>query len=216
MSARPLPFTPPDYSGPPVDIWQIDLDQSATEDSLSPEERQRAERLRLPLVRRRFVAARVALRRVLSSYTGLEPGALRFDYGPTGKPSLAGFDWPQFNLSHCDDLALLAVSALPVGVDVERVRPLDALPQMMQIACSPAERQALRALPESRRLRAFFYTWTRKEALMKAHGAGFKLAHELSLPVSDAPQTVHTGGWSVYDLPLPGDLLAAVAVQAGI
>lgn len=216
MSARPLPFTPPDYSGPPVDIWQIDLDQSATEDSLSPEERQRAERLRLPLVRRRFVAARVALRRVLSSYTGLEPGALRFDYGPTGKPSLAGFDWPQFNLSHCDDLALLAVSALPVGVDVERVRPLDALPQMMQIACSPAERQALRALPESRRLRAFFYTWTRKEALMKAHGAGFKLAHELSLPVSDAPQTVRTNGWSVYDLPLPGDLLAAVAVQAGI
>ena len=216
MSARPLPFAPPDYSGPPVDIWQIDLDQSAAEDSLSADERQRAERLRLPLVRRRFVAARVALRRVLSGYTGLEPGALRFDYGPTGKPSLAGFDWPQFNLSHCDDLALLAISALPVGVDVERVRPLDALPQMMQIACSPAERQALRALPESRRLRAFFFTWTRKEALMKAHGAGFKLAHELSLPVGDAPQTVHTGSYSVYDLPLPGDLLAAVAVQAGI
>jgi 4'-phosphopantetheinyl transferase len=216
VSARPLPFAPPDYSGPPVDIWQIDLDQSAPEDSLSSDERQRADRLQVPLMRRRFVAARTALRDILSGYTGLEPAALRFDYGPTGKPSLAGFDWPQFNLTHCDDLALLAISALPVGIDVERVRPLDALPQMMQIACSPAERQALLALSESRRLRAFFYTWTRKEALMKAHGNGFRLAHELSLPVSDAPQTVHADGWTVYDLPLPGDLLAAVAVQAGV
>lgn len=215
MAAQPLPFAPPDYSGPPVDIWRIDLDQPAADGALSPDERQRAERLRLPLKQRRFVAGRTTLREVLSGYTGLEPGALRFDYGPTGKPSLAGSHGLHFNLSHCDDLALLAISALPVGVDVERVRPLDALPQMMQIACSPAERQALLALPQSRRLRAFFFTWTRKEALMKAHGDGFKLAHALSLPVSDAPQTIHGDGWTVCDLPLPGDLLAAVAIING-
>lgn len=55
---------------------------------LAPDELVRADRFRFDEPRRRFIVCRAALRRLLGSSLNCEPEALKFAYGPHGKPML--------------------------------------------------------------------------------------------------------------------------------
>jgi 4'-phosphopantetheinyl transferase len=194
-------------------IWHFRLDEPADETLLSPDERQRADRLLIPQKRQRFIAARIGLRLILSQQTGVAPQDLTFAYHPHGKPYLVGYESIEFNLSHADDLALVAVADQPVGIDVERERPLTSMTQMMEIAFSPAEQAAVYQLPSDSQQHAFYRTWTRKEALMKGRGEGFKLAHTFTLPVADLSPTLHLDGWTIHDLQPPSSFVVALALR---
>ncbi|NNJ11058.1 4'-phosphopantetheinyl transferase superfamily protein [Chloroflexales bacterium ZM16-3] len=170
--------------GGEVHLWLIDLAAAADNlgalaQTLSPDERARAERLRVPLARERFVAARGALRASLARYAGVAPAALRFRYGPAGKPYLDGplSDAISFNLAHSDHLALLAVSSgsARVGVDIEIVGDADH-EMIASRFFAPAERRALDELPPDQRRDAFYRCWVCKEAFVKARGEGLALA----------------------------------------
>jgi 4'-phosphopantetheinyl transferase len=162
-----------------VQVWVVPLDVPAPElaslvVALSPAERRRAERYHHPDHGRRFAAGRGWLRHVLGAELGVPPAGVQVVDGP-GKPRLADAGGPCFNLSRAGDLALLAVSTVEVGVDVERhdgSRGLEAAP----LACSPAELVALDRLPASARGEAFLELWTAKEAYLKASGVGLALA----------------------------------------
>jgi 4'-phosphopantetheinyl transferase len=193
-------------------IWHYRLDALADETLLSSDERQRADRLLMPQKRQHFIAARVGLRLILSQQTGVAPQDLTFAYRPHGKPYLVGWESLEFNLSHADDLALLVVADRPVGIDVERERPLTSMAQMMEIAFSPAEQAAIYQLPHEDQQHAFYRTWTRKEALMKGRGEGFKLAHTFTLPVADLAPTLSIDGWTIHDLQPPSGFVAALAL----
>src|SRR5208282_3176253 len=68
---------------------------------------------------------------------------------------------------------LVAVShAGPVGVDVERVRPMPDAEEIAARFFSPRETAELKALPSDQVPAAFFNLWTRKEACLKATGDG--------------------------------------------
>jgi 4'-phosphopantetheinyl transferase len=144
--------------------------------TLSPDEVERAERFRFDLDRQRFIAGRGLLRRILGRYLSAEPSDIEFDYGPNGKPSLAG-DFARsgliFNLAHCEDLALVAVIRRGmIGVDVERVRSLPDADDLASRFFSPRERSRYRDCQFGKRPAAFFNIWTRKEAWLKATGEG--------------------------------------------
>jgi 4'-phosphopantetheinyl transferase len=172
-------------AGIPVDVWQIPIGSEGDADAslLDEDERRRAAAFKFDVDRRRFIAAHAALRMVLSQATGLGPRALRLEMDAAGKPHLEASDW-QFNLSHSDDLALLAVArGIVLGVDVERIRPLkrnaareetgqDETLALAERHYSPAENQHLRTLSGADRDRGFFLCWTRKEAVVKAIGTG--------------------------------------------
>jgi 4'-phosphopantetheinyl transferase len=200
-----------------IHIWQIDLTLPADDSSLSPEERTRAERVIIQEKRRQFVAARYGLRAILSRYVGIPPQDLIFAYHTHGKPFLVGNATIEFNLAHSGDLALVAVARQPVGVDLEQIHPLPSMAQMAQIAFTPEELRALYDLPPQRRLCAFYRIWTRKEALMKAQGDGFRRARNFNVPVTHPQQTIELDGWAVYDIPhLPGFIAAVATRQAGV
>jgi 4'-phosphopantetheinyl transferase len=170
---------------------------------LSTDELERAQRLPDDRVRGRWVASRAFLRRTLAPLTGADPADLVFDYGDAGKPSLPG--GPEFSLAHSGDYALLAFAAVPVGVDLEQVRPgLAALPSVERFF-SAAERTELDALPEPRRVAHFFELWTLKEAYLKATGEGLARRSLGALPV---------GGWISERPPAPPGYAAAVVVLA--
>ena len=96
---------------------------------------------------------------------------MSFDYGPLGKPVLSGAGLPSFNLSHSEDLAVLAVTdGAPVGIDLERIRPV--VDGFAKHAFAPEEQAALQALPSHSVEAAVFACWTRREAYVKATGAG--------------------------------------------
>jgi 4'-phosphopantetheinyl transferase len=200
-----------------LDIWTIDLTRGADGAALSADEQARAARLLMPDARRRFVASRARLREILAQITGIDAAALTFGTGEHGKPYLSGVDdAPQFNLAHSGDLALVAVSDRPVGVDLEQVRPLANMAQMADMSFTDEERAVLWSLDEAARTAAFFRLWTRKEAVMKAHGAGFRLAKTFSVPLAQtdaASVTLEQKAFSMRDLDIPDNFAAAVAVE---
>ena len=177
------PPSPPVACREEVHVWRVPLDAPASEVAhhaalLTADERARAERFFFDVHRRRFTVARGALRRVLGRYLDARPEALRFDYGPQGKPSLrrpAGTSL-RFNVSHSGALALIAVTAeRALGVDVERVDPKRAAVNIAERFFAPEEVAVFRSLPPEQREEGFFNAWTRKEAYMKATGRGLTL-----------------------------------------
>ncbi|HEU4721306.1 MAG TPA: 4'-phosphopantetheinyl transferase superfamily protein [Gemmatimonadaceae bacterium] len=166
-----------------VHVWRVALDDETRLESswslLSAAERVRAQRLQGAALRRRFVIAHGTLRGVLAGYLDAEPSGLVFDVGEHGKPSLGGETGArsgvEFNLSHSEDVALIAVArGRPVGVDVQRWSEEVEHLRLAERFFSLAERDALRGLSHARELMmaGFFAAWTRKEAYVKATGHG--------------------------------------------
>ena len=141
---------------------------------LSPDESARAMSM-VAAQRRRFMASRILLRRLLAAYLGNEPQEIEFSYGSGGKPSLARVPPASplhFNLSHSRDRVLIAIARTPVGIDLESPRRLGDFEGLARRFFSPGEVRALARIPASQRRDAFFACWTRKEAYLKLIGRG--------------------------------------------
>lgn len=174
---------PPDLALHPDEVhaWRVAL--NAEQDvvdrlavHLSGAERQRADARSSEDGRRRFVVSHGARRKILSRYLATEASVISFSEPEGRKPCLVGVPTDpsvSFNLSHSDDLALLAVTQeRAVGIDVERVRPAPLKAEIADRYFSPKERAQWYGLPEEELLEAFFLGWTRKEAYSKALGIG--------------------------------------------
>lgn len=223
---------PPACGPDEIHVWLVcfescPLDIASLRNLLSNDERERADRYIQEDAQRCFIAARGILRRILAGYLGTDPAGLVFTYNEHGRPAIAS---PAkrlgivFNLSHSGDMALYAVSGgPPVGVDLERMRPMD----FMGIATrffTPAEAAVLATLPEAERTAAFFECWTRKEAFAKAQGTGLHLdlrQVEVSLGPGVPPHILHirgdeadTGNWSLHDIDAGRGFKAALAVRS--
>src|SRR5262249_24011032 len=121
-----------------------------------------------------------------------EPAAIRFAYQTRGKPVLVEDDPRRptyFNLSHSEDLCLVAVSRLgPVGVDVEKRRPPPNLLDIARRSFGRKDFALLDQLADPKRANLFLQIWTCKEAYLKATGEGLSSAlRELDLLVPAGP-----------------------------
>lgn len=164
-----------------VHVWAVRLDDNSVElelgrDLLSPDERERAARFKFERHRRRYLVAHIALHEILSRYLLIEPQRLSFDLGPNGKPKLAQDLAPsgiEFNLSHSNEMALLAVTrGCEVGVDIEHARAKFEFQEVAERFFTAKEVAAMRGLPSTLQRQAFFKCWTSKEAFLKAKGTG--------------------------------------------
>lgn len=159
-----------------VALWTIALDGEPEPHELAllpADERWRAGEIVVPAVRRRFVRARAALRRVLGRRLGVPPHALAFAYGPTGKPLLADHPGLHFNLSHSGERAVLALCEDgEVGVDLESVRHRSQVLPVALRFFADAEAAAVAACEGEAQVATFLRIWTRKEAVLKATGRG--------------------------------------------
>ncbi|MGW1884450.1 4'-phosphopantetheinyl transferase family protein [Streptomyces sp. NPDC001970] len=192
---------------------------------LDDRERERAASFQRPQDRLLYESAHIALRRVLAAILGVRPRDVLLGRepcpgcgGPHGRPVVADAPFPlHFSLSHSHGLALVAVSAKPVGVDVEQV-PSVQRADLCIPSLHPAEREELALLPTEERRRAFTALWTRKEAYLKATGTG--LGRDLSadyLGEREGPGAPRRpADWTVRNLPTGsgrGGHRAAVAFQ---
>jgi 4'-phosphopantetheinyl transferase len=213
---------------PDVRIWLVDLDADDSEASgalLSPDETTRAARFVFDHHRRRFVAGRAELRRILAGALETTPTALSFTYNANGKPELNHAEpLPvRFNVSHSDRFALVAIAtAGAIGVDIEKTRPIADVLSLARTAFSSNELEALAALPPDAREDAFFAGWTRKEAYIKARGDGLRLLgdFDVALAPGDPVRLKRVKGdaeeparWTLLSLaPVPG-YAAALCVE---
>lgn len=170
--------------GDGIDVWQARLDRDADalkqlEALLSPDEIARANRFHFAKDKDHYVIGRGILRELLGKYLGQSPADLEFSYGEHGKPALAGANAAgglSFNLSHSGELAVYAFGRRRnLGIDVEQIRPEFVSEDIAGRYFSTREVDDLLSLPASERVQAFFRCWTRKEAYIKARGAGLQI-----------------------------------------
>jgi 4'-phosphopantetheinyl transferase len=233
----------PSWNAPPtrfllsrqdVHIWRAVLDLPSKnvqelKGSLSIDERMKAEHFTFERYKSQFIAARGILRLILACYLSVEPGVIRFCYEKDGKPRLQnafGKTGIQFNLSHSEGLALYVFTRdHEVGVDVEYMREISEMEQIVEQFFSVRERVFFGALPTSEKQETFFNWWTRKEAFTKATGEG--LSYPLDrFDVSAAPgksvELLRTVGgakegprWSMWDVRPAEGFAGAFVVEGG-
>jgi len=186
----PYPLFPYDLDDKRIDVWQYPLTHESPEARLllNEEELKRADRYYFPKHRRRFTVARATLRLILGKYVNTDPRELIFATNAYGKPSLVNAPALQFNLSHSNDTALLAIGQThPLGVDLEffAARPYEGIGSHM---FSPNENHALKNTPPSLKPLTFFHIWAQKEAFIKACGLGLSYPTQ-TFDVSPFPST---------------------------
>lgn len=223
-----------------VHLWTIERDRRADLEllaqCLSSEERQRARRLRVADRRAAFIYNRAVVRQILASYAGIEPQQVPLAVSAAGKPfwdpaALGNDGTPSclsFNLSHREDLAILAVAQRrALGVDVEAPDPRTDYAAVARQAMSAREMQLFQQLAADERPGALLRLWTRKEAYLKAQGTGLarSLAEiEVTFLPAEPPQLLATGdcretastwlleSWS----PRPGWIAALATPREGV
>lgn len=214
-----------------VHVWRVRLEQPASlverlSANLSRDERERARRYYFSRDSRHFTVARGALREIVSFYVDTPAERLRFVCNEYGKPSLpdSHTETLRFNVAHSHDFALYALTRnREIGIDVEFMREELASVQIAESFFSPLEVAMLRALPSRLQAKAFFNCWTRKEAYVKARGAG--LSHPLnrfavSLVPGANPAILRTDDdpaeasrWSLIELSPGPNYVGALAVE---
>lgn len=226
----PLPVRPQPGR---VDLWRIHLEDQRGElplcrSVLSPDEAEAADRYRFAEHGEAYALCRGFLRRVLGAYLQVEPREIRFVYGEHGKPDVADPSrHVHFNLSHSSGIAVIAVSADAVGVDVEKEREMRDLEDVARRFFTPREAAALSGQSPTDQRGLFFRCWTRKEAVIKAMGKSIAhLSADLDVLAStepllepmaisslapDLPDELH-----LVDLPAPAGWQSACCLAARI
>lgn len=186
-----------------VELWGVQLSTlpPVAVSLLGTAEQQRAERMRNPQQRQRYLRLKGWQRQVLALYLNCSPQEIAYDYGPQGKPGLRGTSL-QFNLSHSGDRALLAVGLQPLGVDLESLeRPVRDPLALARRFFGVTEVQELQRLTAMEQRQAFLRSWVVKEAYLKGLGTGlggqlealeYRSAHPGGLLQQGAPVT-----WSI-------------------
>jgi 4'-phosphopantetheinyl transferase len=217
-----------------IHVWRASLDRDLTclqqlVKILSSDELERADRFHFETDKNRFIIGRGILRNILSHYLGIEPARLQFCYGSRGKPALQTGDRSHplhFNLSHSQGLALYAFTRdRQIGIDLEYVRQLSGLDQIVAQFFSTREHATFLALPRSQQQAAFFQGWTCKEAVLKALGEGLALPlnqFDVSLLPDRPAELLSINGdraaakqWFLQSFVPAPDYVAAVAVEGG-
>jgi 4'-phosphopantetheinyl transferase len=213
-----------------VHVWRVGLEQpehvvKRFRATLEDYEILRADRFHFERDRTAFAVGRGFLRQVLGRYLRTKPQALRFSYGPYGKPALDGEHKLQFNMSHSRAVGLVAVTeAKEVGVDVEYIRADFASEEIARRFFSPTEVEAFNALPKDQQVAGFFRCWARKEAYIKAIGRGLSQpldGFDVTLAPDVTPALVRAdeddvSRWSLSDIDAGEDYAAALVVEGQI
>ena len=154
--------------------------------SLSPSRAKRIRRLRRPEDQPRSLAGEALARKLLREQFGVLCPTLHCD--ELGCPRLP--DTGLFvSIAHCGQHIVCAAAQMPVGIDIERIRPIDL--SMAKHVCTEEEAAYLfghRPDPDDYRLchdpetlQRFYEIWTGKEAYFKMQGTGIRNLRSISI-----------------------------------
>jgi len=161
-----------------VDVWHIDLSHPDLQTVAWHEylDRYHARWLSSRYARpgaavvKNYSAWRVILKALLPFYTNEALPLQWLLYSSRGKPFVNSNPHLNFSISHSAEQLLIAVSADQsvgdLGVDIECIRPIQAIDQLARNSLHPIE-------IESGGTSYFFNYWSAKESLVKALGEGW-------------------------------------------
>ena len=138
----------------------------------------RAKQMRAPAAKRLHLLGRLVMWFLLYKATGHESIASELSTNKFGKPVVSGCTDLHFNVSHSGEWVVGAICDVPVGIDVEEIRPID-LAMMYDFFNEQEIVDILERKNPQDRLRYFYDIWTLNESYVKANGKG------LAIPIKD-------------------------------
>lgn len=125
-----------------------------------------------------YVIGQGGLRILLSGYLNISSDLVKIGRRKKGKPFSMDDSNLYFNMSNSAGVTVFAFSRdSEVGIDIERIRPLADLDDMIARNFTPREISFINTKPEER-ISRFFRFWTVKESYLKATGEGMRLQPE--------------------------------------
>lgn len=208
-----------------VDIYAVSINSVKHKASffkglLNSQELKRASGYHFEKDRLTCIVSRGILKLILGSYISRIAEDVIICIDKYGKPYIES-DNLSFNLSHSGDAVLYSVtSGRNVGVDIQHMREIDSMDDIVERFFSEDEISDYRSLPEHLKKEGFYNCWSRKEAYIKALGLG--LSYPLDsftvslIPGSDVKllndKSNDISQWSLKGLPVFPEYAAAVAV----
>ncbi len=146
---------------------------------MSEDKKLRVDGFRFENDKKRTVAGEMLARKAIADFCCVDVQSIVFEKTESGKPYAKGID-VEFNISHSGDYVVCAVSSKPIGIDIEKIRPINLA--VAKKVCSekellyifshkPCDTDFLYTEDEEV-LTRFFELWTKKEAYAKCSGKG--------------------------------------------
>jgi 4'-phosphopantetheinyl transferase len=184
---------------------------------LNSSEINRSERFHKEIDKNRFIVCRSILKFILATHTKLPIKSIFLDYHFNKKPYLASHPSLNFNISHSEDFAVIAISRDKVGIDIEYISEDFNFTELLSDIFDETEILAIQNAVNKKH--AFFTSWTRKEAFVKALGKGIDEDFK-SIPCLNGKHSINTSllktteNWQVYSFDLSDHYLGAVAFES--
>ena len=202
-----------------IHIWSATIDKSygklLSQSLLSVNEKRNASRFAYDIDTYLFSIRHNLLRIILGDYLNCDPAKIRFNSNHYQKPHIAHPNTLiQFNISASSNrFVAVFCQQHTIGVDLELVREIDDIPQLINDYFTKEENNWINSQPENSRLSSFFQIWSRKEALVKAIGKGLNIELKKINVLSD--ETIVNGGsfWYLIPLHVFDDCAGAIAVN---
>ena len=137
---------------------------------ISSEKRERINQFHCIEDAERSLLGDVLVRKLIKDKLGVANHLIKFSANEYGKPFLENAPHFHYNLSHSGKYIACAISDVPVGIDVEELKPIN-----MRIAerfFSSGEVEYILSKPGKEQKEAFYSIWTMKEAYIKYKGKG--------------------------------------------
>ena len=143
---------------------------------LSPSRKTHIDRLRQQEDKLRSLTAELLVQKLLKEHYGVTDAVLHRN--PNGQPYLTGCDL-HVSISHSNQMVACALSIDPIGIDIEKIRPMSL--KICRHLCVEEEKEYLFSgsnLSETDDcqdlavLHRLFEIWTAKEAYFKKQGTG--------------------------------------------
>lgn len=149
-----------------VDCESYSVEELLNSKYLSPVEKCSFEKYKNIEVKKEKIISRILKNKYIGEY----------HLSDTGKPVSNSI---YFNISHSHQTVVLVMDSVPIGIDIEKIRPVNK--DLVDFISSEYEKEYIKD-DES-----FYKIWTNKEALAKAYGSGIneKPNHIPGLPINN-------------------------------
>lgn len=157
---------------------------------MSEDKQHRVDRFRFTDDKKRTVAGEMLARKAIAEWCGITHESISFGIKEYGKPYAK--DLPvEFNISHSGDMVVCAIDDKPIGIDIEKIRPIDLAvakrictsEELLYLFDRTPTEQDFTYTTDTKILTRFFELWTKKEAYGKHFGYGL---------FSDTISNIHT------------------------
>ena len=149
--------------------------------------------------KKQTVAGEMLARKAIGEWCGVAPENISFGIKEHGKPYAKNLA-VEFNVSHSEEMVVCTLGYKPVGIDIEKIRPIDL--KIAKHICTEEELRFLFGCTPTEKdfsyttnidiLTRFFKIWTAKEATAKCKGTGVA---DMKLTV---PENVRTFTYDNY------------------